>query len=70
MSYRLTVDDVIKVGKEYSTKGASELARELKVSNARIFQVVQQLRKKGVSIAKPNKNTGVITEAAAKLRNI
>lgn len=47
---KLTNEDWLKIAKEYSEKGPTILAHELKVSNQAIHLVVNELRKNGVDI--------------------
>jgi len=50
MTFEERVEMIIRVAKEYSNLGPTELAREYGVSKQRIFQIVTTLRKKGVSV--------------------
>jgi len=50
MTFEERVEMIIRVAKEYSNLGPTELAKEYGVSKQRIFQIVTTLRKKGVSV--------------------
>ena len=58
-----------KVALEYPIKGATLLAKEIGVSKQRITQMVMQLRKQGVNIARPRHFGVNFKEAVSELKN-
>lgn len=64
----LTDEQIKKIAREYSEKGASSLGKEMGISKQRIFQLVVSLRKYGVKIPYINIRRGRLSIIAEELK--
>jgi len=64
-------EQLLKIGREYSTKGAQQLGEEIGISKQRIQQMVVRLRKLGAPIPRirnESTRTKEIKEVAEQLK--
>lgn len=64
----LTEEGWLKIGREYSEKGATVLGKELGVTKQRVAQVAHTLRKNGVPIPRLRDKNGIVKKVADILK--